>query len=243
MTQQINRRTVTKGIAWSVPAVALASAAPAFAASPGDIYGPTITIGCKLPGASCSSRTGFQFGYTFTITLCNKDTEDVVVTFRPSTIYVAGASQTVPIYTGVNRGNPVTTATIPAEDCRTFYIYVDAGDSANAAITGEITFTYPGNFGETHTGTVNVNIPATPPCNDCVPEVAPGTPVNDGGETTAVVTEEAAVADTAPAAEEAPAPVTTDAAPVEAAPQEETAAEVDVEEPVVETEVVEEETN
>lgn len=30
----INRRTVTKGIAWSVPAVAVAGAAPAFAASP-----------------------------------------------------------------------------------------------------------------------------------------------------------------------------------------------------------------
>ena len=30
----INRRTVTKGIAWSVPAVAIAGAAPAFAVSP-----------------------------------------------------------------------------------------------------------------------------------------------------------------------------------------------------------------
>lgn len=33
MTQQINRRTVTKGIAWSVPAIAIAGAAPAFATS------------------------------------------------------------------------------------------------------------------------------------------------------------------------------------------------------------------
>ena len=47
----ISRRTVTKAMAWAVPAIAIAAPAPAFAIS-GEP--PTVTIGqaCKLPGNS-----------------------------------------------------------------------------------------------------------------------------------------------------------------------------------------------
>jgi len=48
----VSRRTVTKAMAWAVPAIAVATAAPAFAASPTCV---TIELGpeaCKVPGQS-----------------------------------------------------------------------------------------------------------------------------------------------------------------------------------------------
>ena len=59
----ISRRTVAKGMAWSVPAVALAVAAPAYAASP---CTPVPSFGgasCKCPGGS----TNVKFGYILQI--------------------------------------------------------------------------------------------------------------------------------------------------------------------------------
>lgn len=56
-----SRRTVAKGMAWTVPVIAVASAAPAFAASC-----ETFTFGpnsCKCPGRS----TNDAFGYYLTI--------------------------------------------------------------------------------------------------------------------------------------------------------------------------------
>lgn len=57
MTEQtkfgVTRRTLAKGAAWSVPAVAVAAAAPAYAKSVPDIeinWG--LSSGCKIPGAS-----------------------------------------------------------------------------------------------------------------------------------------------------------------------------------------------
>lgn len=58
-TPGVSRRTVTKAMAWSVPAVALAVSAPAMAASP---CIPVITFGaqsCKCPGNS----DDYKFGY------------------------------------------------------------------------------------------------------------------------------------------------------------------------------------
>jgi hypothetical protein len=54
-----SRRTVVKGAAWAVPAVVVAGAAPAMAASPGII---TFTgNACKLPGNSQSIFKGYVF--------------------------------------------------------------------------------------------------------------------------------------------------------------------------------------
>ena len=52
-SEGISRRTVTKAMAWAVPAIAVAAPVPAFAAS-----GETIIItpgtACKAPGNSCN---------------------------------------------------------------------------------------------------------------------------------------------------------------------------------------------
>ena len=59
----ISRRTVAKGMAWSVPAVALAVAAPAYAASPCTPVPLTRGASCKCPGGS----DRFKFGYILQI--------------------------------------------------------------------------------------------------------------------------------------------------------------------------------
>jgi len=73
---------VAKGIAWSVPAVVVASAAPAYAASsaPPSVSNATA---CKNPGGSCKTRPK---GYSFFVTLCNPDPTD--------TIYMYGGTVT-----------------------------------------------------------------------------------------------------------------------------------------------------
>ena len=74
----ISRRTLVKGTAWAVPAVAVASAAPAMALSGG---GPTLTIlqACKQPGGSCE-KDGFpKFGYTFVVRVDNPTNQSVYI--------------------------------------------------------------------------------------------------------------------------------------------------------------------
>lgn len=58
MNAHISRRTVAKGVAWSVPAITAASAAPAFAASPcvGGCY--TMNWGDWAMGTSVDGQTG-----------------------------------------------------------------------------------------------------------------------------------------------------------------------------------------
>jgi uncharacterized Zn-binding protein involved in type VI secretion len=62
--QRVSRRTVTRGAAWSVPAVAVAVAAPAFAASNTN---PVVTAGasCKCPG---SGGNNFNFKAVLSVT-------------------------------------------------------------------------------------------------------------------------------------------------------------------------------
>ncbi|KJL31164.1 hypothetical protein [Microbacterium azadirachtae] len=65
----VSRRTVTKAMAWAVPAVALAAPIPAFAVSGPP---PQINAGaaCKSPGNSCST---FPKGYNVPATVHNPD--------------------------------------------------------------------------------------------------------------------------------------------------------------------------
>ena len=60
-----NRRTVVKGAAWAVPAVAVAAAAPALAASPKCLTAQFLGDSCKQPGS------GNNFGYRLEICFTN----------------------------------------------------------------------------------------------------------------------------------------------------------------------------
>ena len=67
--QRVSRRTVTRGAAWSVPAVAVAVAAPAFAAS---TTNPVVIAGasCKCPG---SGGNNFNFKTVLSVTSAGDD--------------------------------------------------------------------------------------------------------------------------------------------------------------------------
>lgn len=76
----VSRRTVAKAMAWSVPAVALAVPAPAYAASPGII---TLTgAGCKLPGNS----SPIYKGYAFRATISNTTNAAISITITDITL-------------------------------------------------------------------------------------------------------------------------------------------------------------
>ena len=76
----MSRRAVAKGLAWSVPAVVTARAAPALAASsepPAGVAG----AGCKLSGSSCAGV--FVKGYVFEVTLTNTTGETIFLYNQP----------------------------------------------------------------------------------------------------------------------------------------------------------------
>jgi hypothetical protein len=76
----VSRRAVAKGVAWSVPAVTIASAAPALAAS-GERPAGEAGAGCKLSGSSCSDV--FVKGYVFEVTLTNSTGETIFLYNEP----------------------------------------------------------------------------------------------------------------------------------------------------------------
>lgn len=81
----VTRRTVARGAAWAVPAIAVGAAAPHAAASAPPP--PTVTFtgqGCKLPGQS----TDYPWGYrlTFDVVASGPD----VITFDPDTVTAPG---------------------------------------------------------------------------------------------------------------------------------------------------------
>ena len=84
-----SRRTVVRGAAWTIPVVAIAANAPAYAAST-DPPSPGAISACKDPGTgNCS---GYRFvvplniqpGYTWTITLTEVTIEGVDLTSATS---------------------------------------------------------------------------------------------------------------------------------------------------------------
>ena len=82
----VSRRTVTKGMAWAVPAIAIAAPVPAFAAAS---EGP-LTLegtGCKLPGNSNATYKGYAFNLT-----AQNPRSDVAGCVRINTVTLNGES-------------------------------------------------------------------------------------------------------------------------------------------------------
>ena len=76
----ISRRTVAKGAAWAVPAVAVGAATPAYAAS-GIVQ--LDGSGCKLPGGATQTFKG----YAFNLSIINPDNgAETTVTFESVTL-------------------------------------------------------------------------------------------------------------------------------------------------------------
>ena len=143
---KIQRRTLAKGLVWAVPAVAVASAAPAYAIS-GNPPSVTVLNACKQPGASCKPE--FTKGYTFTVRLTNPTALTVYIytpatgAYSPYFQYISGVIfdfDSARYYTpgvppapdslGASVGTVITL--LPGE---TKYIAVEGGATGNSANT------------------------------------------------------------------------------------------------------------
>lgn len=153
----ITRRTVAKGMAWSVPAIALAVPAPAYAASPG-----TITLsgdGCKLPGAS----TDVYKGYVFRAVLANTTNADIEVLITDMTLdgEDLGNVTVVSFNPCDDLGNPFT---VPANTPSLSVAILTNGftNSSNGLLV--VTYTVDGGPVQTVSATANVEPIQNPHC-------------------------------------------------------------------------------
>lgn len=228
----VSRRAVAGGIAWSVPVVALAAAAPASAVSP--LIDVQLSNGnaCKYPGSSTGH--GIKDGYRFPLTIKNITGERVCVSItggsidfdddRLPAITTVGTSWW--IVPPTKRGGAGTLA--PAQVClepgesQTYYFILNNTDnSANESGVASGTFLATGQTtGRQATVTSTVHFPDVPPCADTL-----------GGSTSTATETPAASASAAPAEAASPAAsavaeTSASGAPVESVASEPAAPEV-----------------
>lgn len=119
-TRTVTRRTVARGIAWTTPVVAIATAAPAFAVSPPDLVVTQSGNACKHPGNPKYYHFTFCFSSTFNTT----------VTLTKMVVNGETSTSVFP-----------TTVVVPAGG--TVCKYVDAGLFSNSANgQAELFYTY-----------------------------------------------------------------------------------------------------
>lgn len=157
-TPGISRRTVTKAMAWAVPAVAVAAQVPIVAAS------PIVTVSqagaaCKLPGNSCAPT--WSKGYLQPLTICNNSNQSITVTIdSPSTLKINGvdmAFDAVP-----------TSFTLASKGCQRVILNLNLQDnSSNASISGALNWTWEAEDQQTGSGTTAIATASTPPCVNC----------------------------------------------------------------------------
>lgn len=138
----ISRRTIVKGAAWAVPAVAVAGAAPAVAVSPPIIPTPAGNA-CKHPG----NPKWYHF------TFCFENTSATSITVNMVSMIVNGVT-----------GAQVLPASVVVPANSTVCSYIDGGlfaDSANGTATLNISYTY---LSQTVTDDVTTSFNDIPPC-------------------------------------------------------------------------------
>lgn len=158
-TSHLSRRTIAKGLAWTVPAVAVASAAPAMASSG---PAPSFSIGgaVKAPGNSCAP---LRKGYGVPITVTNNDNREIeiwqiIITLNTSSLTLGVNSSLLPVV-------------LAPGETKTFWFNATSNSSANTAFSLGIDI-YWRHTNETPVDTehqpiyVEIAIPGTPPdCN------------------------------------------------------------------------------
>ena len=179
---RVTRRTVAKGVAWSVPAVAVASAAPALAAS-GSPPASAVGTACKLPGNSAqgcadifAGLPGLDPSKAFAIPLLISNNTDKPIVLKPSiTIASSGLPFTVvgiiPTYcTPIGPGNTVKVT-----------VYANSDNSANQSVTLTVTIPWGHDCADADHAPIvvpGVVVPAFPPCSSRTPFPA-GAPTCD----------------------------------------------------------------
>ncbi|MDO5681269.1 MAG: hypothetical protein Q4G46_00375 [Propionibacteriaceae bacterium] len=177
----ISRRTLAKGAAWAVPVIALSSQAPAFAASPGEVYFQSLGIACKLPGASCEKDVGITKGYIIRVDVCSSLAANAIVTIRsamislngqPATLWHVSADPTSPyVLSAGGGGNPVILdmrAPTAGDPCVTLDFGVEGEPSSSqGSIHGTASYSYVSAGTESGDKELSMGAPVTPPCDDC----------------------------------------------------------------------------
>lgn len=218
----ISRRAVAGGMAWSVPAIAFASAAPAATVSP--LFTAQAGIVCKYPGGSVR---GVKHAYMFPLTFTNIANEEVCVKIVGGYVtFDSGGTVGTPEWYinpphrgGVLAPNEVC---IPAGGSVTYYYVVDeTGNSANESGTVRGVFQGTGSeTGRQSTEYVDVAFSSTPP--DCKSGQAVAEP-SSAEAAAASPTTAAEPTVTAEPSPTAPAEPTTTAEPTPTAPAESSA--------------------
>lgn len=147
-TRGISRRTLAKGVAWSVPAVAVASAVPAFAASPPEPPPVNLTgRSCKIPGGSANGEWNDGSVYETVLTNTTGTAQVFEITgFRRGTASQDGDQvavvklSTLPASVAccTNLVNPAGTFTVPANSTGTYaFVTRNWGSSGSGALVVE----------------------------------------------------------------------------------------------------------
>ncbi|GAB2898636.1 hypothetical protein [Neomicrococcus lactis] len=224
MTEQnsrgVSRRSITKGVAWAAPVVAVATAAPFAAASHHEPPPPVSVAGksCKTGGNSGTITKGF-YGQ-FSVTNNTGASLTYTITSFLSAAQVLTNVQVMPI-TSTDWSGKSTTFTVPNGGTTTFLIRGSGHDSGNTSFT--MNYTVVG-FGDTFTAKLTYNSMDT--CCNPAPLCPPGAYKAGAAPTTAAkqATTESSVAPTKEAAK-TQAPTTQTAktqAPATSAPATET---------------------
>jgi hypothetical protein len=164
----VSRRTVTKAMAWAVPAIAIAAPVPAFAGASQGILTLDGT-GCKLPGNSNPTYKGYAFNINVRNTTANTYflVQIVSVFFAPNTNL--GSANVINMDNCTLLGNPFCVA--PGQNLTNLALLTsDANNSSN----GQLIVTYR---------VAPTLMPANNTCNTLTPVYGPNqvaqTMVND----------------------------------------------------------------
>jgi hypothetical protein len=148
MKSGVSRRTVVKGAAWTVPAIAVAAAAPAIAATPLVTF--AVGLACKHPGNPKH--------YHFNLDVTNNGSVTTTVTITSAVFDPSAASD--PTVTITNLPDPFT---IGAHD--TVCIVVDS-DLTQASSNGTliVSYDFTDENGVTQHFVAALDVSSLPPC-------------------------------------------------------------------------------
>ena len=172
----ISRRTVAKAMAWSVPAVALAVPAPAYAAS-GNPPGVAVGTACKLPGNSAgdcadvfAGLPGLDPSKAFAIPLLITNNTSKPIVLQPSiSITSSGLPFTV---VGINPTYCTPISNIAPNNTVKVIVYANSDNSANQSVTIGLTIPWGHDCSDTDHAPIvitGVVISSFPPCSSRVP--------------------------------------------------------------------------
>ncbi|RXZ46233.1 hypothetical protein [Agromyces binzhouensis] len=170
----VSRRTVAKAMAWSVPAVALAVPAPAYAASgpPPEVL---VGVACKLPGASADKKCADLFAglpgldpeKAFAIPLLITNNTSKTIVLKPS---ISIISSGLP-FNVVGVIPDYCTDILPGESVKVI-VYANSDNSANQSVDLAITIPWGHDCADTDHAPIVIpsfTVDAFPPRSSKVP--------------------------------------------------------------------------